>query len=166
MIETFDRNMKILRFLDSDWPFIMPQEGNLKSTFSIVSAIVWNISEYSVWIQIAISVLKQMETTNGAYIPPSLHKGRFIFFAIDNSDFNEDTPDDKNTLHATAMVVFQQQEPGDQSRHLYITSTPPSDRSLSDVSKFTQVFDDCNIKGNPKPKETPVYPDFKKMQNR
>lgn len=64
--------------------------------------------------QIANAVLKQMESTNGVYVPKSLMKGRFIFFAIDNSDFNEDTPDGKHTLHATAKAVFQQQYLHDQ----------------------------------------------------
>ncbi len=41
---------------------------------------------------------------HNVFIPPQLSKGQFIF---DNSDFSEDTPDGKNTLHATAMVVFQ-----------------------------------------------------------
>ena len=40
-------------------------------------------------------------------MPPALAKGKFIYFSVDNSDFSEDTPDGKNTLHATAMVVFQ-----------------------------------------------------------
>lgn len=45
-------------------------------------------------------------TNEGMYIPPGLVKGRFIFFAIDNSDFNEDTPDGKHTSHATATAEF------------------------------------------------------------
>ena len=33
----------------------------------------------------------------------------FVFFAVDNSDFNVDTPDGKRTLHATACALFQRQ---------------------------------------------------------
>ena len=40
-------------------------------------------------------------------VPPFLVKNAFIFFATHNSDFSEDTPERKYTLHATAMVVFQ-----------------------------------------------------------
>ena len=42
----------------------------------------------------------------GAYVPPCIGKGRFIFFAIDNSDFNEDTLDGKRTCMLLQLLSF------------------------------------------------------------
>ena len=56
--------------------------------------------------QLAQAVLNY-SNGHGTYIPTVLANGQFIYFAVDNSDFSEGTPDGKNTLHATAMVVFQ-----------------------------------------------------------
>ena len=52
----------------------------------------------------------QSTKEQGAFLPASMRKGAFIFFAIDNSDFNEDTPDGKRTLHATATALCQRKE--------------------------------------------------------
>ena len=56
--------------------------------------------------QLARAVLSNSSEHN-IFIPPQLSKGHFIFFSVDNSNFSEDTPDGKNTLHAIAMVVLQ-----------------------------------------------------------
>ena len=63
-------------------------------------------------IQLAQAVLSNSSEHN-IFIPPKLCKGQFIFFSVDNSDFSEDTLDGKNTLHATAMVVFQRKRTKD-----------------------------------------------------
>jgi len=44
---------------------------------------------------LANQVIQRMHTNDGAFIPRDFVKGRFIFFAIDNSDFSEDTADGK-----------------------------------------------------------------------
>ena len=62
--------------------------------------------------QLAQAVLSNSSEHN-IFIPPKLCKGQFSFFSVDNSDFSEDTPDGKNTLHATAMVVFQRKRTKD-----------------------------------------------------
>lgn len=48
-----------------------------------------------------------MEKVGGIYLPPDIVKGRHVFFAIDNVDFAEDTPDGRRTLHGTAMAMYQ-----------------------------------------------------------
>jgi hypothetical protein len=48
-----------------------------------------------------------MEQNGRVYIPPDVVIGRRIFFAIDNVDFSEDTPNGKSTLHGTAMAIYQ-----------------------------------------------------------
>ena len=40
--------------------------------------------------QLAQAGLSQSDD-NSIYIPPALTKGQFIYFAVDNSDFSEDT---------------------------------------------------------------------------
>ena len=57
--------------------------------------------------QFESSVLKRMEESNGLFLPPDIVKGRHVFFAIDNMDFAEDTYDGRNTLHGTAMDIYQ-----------------------------------------------------------
>ena len=41
------------------------------------------------------------------YVPRFLKKGTFVFFAIDNTDFAEDTVDVKGTTHSTITAVHQ-----------------------------------------------------------
>ena len=62
--------------------------------------------------QLAESVLKQMAVDDNLFVPQEFIHGRYIFFAIDNVDFQEDTPDGKRTTHATAMVIYQQSKLG------------------------------------------------------
>lgn len=64
--------------------------------------------------QIERSVLQRMHQHGGVYLPQDFVKHRHIFFAIDNVDFAEDTPDGKRTLHGTAMAIYQKTEPGDK----------------------------------------------------
>ena len=58
--------------------------------------------------QLAEAVLKRMASTGGVFVPPGLQKNMHIFFAADNIDFLEDTPDGKQTFHGTVITVFQQ----------------------------------------------------------
>lgn len=60
--------------------------------------------------QIAESVLERMAFNNELFFPPDIIDGRHVFFAVDNVDFSEDTPDGKRTLHATVMAIYQRKE--------------------------------------------------------
>lgn len=64
--------------------------------------------------QIEASVIDRMDMNDGIYIPPDNVLGRHVFFAVDNSDFAEDTPDGKNTFHGTAMAIYQRQQQRDR----------------------------------------------------
>ena len=55
----------------------------------------------------ANSVLKQMESMGGICQPPWLVQDKFIWFALDNIDFLESTPCGMDTLHGTAMAIYQ-----------------------------------------------------------
>lgn len=63
--------------------------------------------------QIESAVISRMDSDGGVYIPPGIIIGRHLFFAIDNTDFKEDTRDGQNTLHGAAMAIYQQREPDD-----------------------------------------------------
>ena len=54
-----------------------------------------------------------MQNDSDIYLLPDIVKGRHVFFAINNTDFSEDTSDDKPTLHSTAMAIYQKTEPHD-----------------------------------------------------
>ena len=49
-----------------------------------------------------------MKDNNGTYIPPTIRKSSPVYFAIDNIDFRNDTPDGKNEFHGIGQVVYQQ----------------------------------------------------------
>ena len=57
--------------------------------------------------QIEASVFKRIEQNDRVYLPPDVVVGRHVFFAVDNVDFCEDTPDGKQTFHGTAMAIYQ-----------------------------------------------------------
>ena len=56
---------------------------------------------------LANAVVENMKKFYGLYVPPFMKKGSFVFFAVDNADFQEDTPDGKGTTHGTITVVYQ-----------------------------------------------------------
>ena len=59
--------------------------------------------------QLDHAVIKRLYECNGLYIPPFVVKHKSVFFAIDNVDFPEDTPNGKDTLHGTAIVMYQKE---------------------------------------------------------
>lgn len=59
--------------------------------------------------QLANAVTKRLNELNGLYIPPFVVENKSVLFAIDNVDFLEDTPTGKDTLHGTAIVMYQKE---------------------------------------------------------
>ena len=82
------------------------------------------------------SVLERI-AEDGQYIPPFLQRNKFPFFAIDNSDFNEDTPDGKQTTHATATAVYQRVDNDFESAPIVPIKT--SNRSLQEIPETNIV---------------------------
>lgn len=68
--------------------------------------------------QIEATVVQRMEENGGVYIPSDVVFGRYMFMAIDNSDFNEDTYDGQNTLHGASIAIYQKIQPGDPEPNL------------------------------------------------
>ena len=106
--------------------------------------------------QLAAAVVSQ-SIEEGAFIPPAIVKSRFVFFAIDNSDFQEDTPDGKRTLHATATVIYQREEENDEIRR---STTPKEDKSWSKSNVVHSEILPCRVPASAKPKN-PTYPEFR-----
>ena len=77
--------------------------------------------------QLANAVIEKMKS-DGVYIPPMMVQGMFIYSAIDNADFNEDTPDGKGTLQGTVTAIFQRK--ATESEGLSINIDHVSDRAL------------------------------------
>ena len=60
---------------------------------------------------IANAVLEKMVSLGGVFLPPWLVKDTFVWFALDNIQFLESTPCGMNTLHGTALAVYQSAAP-------------------------------------------------------
>lgn len=84
---------------------------------------------------IAEEVMRRMDGYGGVYIPPEFVTGRFMYCAVDNIDFLEDTPDGKGTLHGTVMVCYQECLSEDQSGHTVVPG-PATSRSLKVLPKY------------------------------
>ena len=85
------RNKKLVQLLHAQ-DYCVPYSRALLLETSIANAVVENTKEF-----------------NGLYVPPFLKKVSFVFFAIDNTDFAEDTADGKVTTHGTITAVYQRQ---------------------------------------------------------
>ena len=59
--------------------------------------------------QLAQTVLSHSDD-NSIYIPPALTKGQFIYFAVDNSDFSEDTPEGKTLVMLQRWPSFRDKQ--------------------------------------------------------
>ena len=91
---------------------VMHQQTRKKSLVDIASRL--GIGErYSrvlrLEAQLAHAVVKRLNECNRLYIPPFVVENKSVFFAIDNVDFLEDTPTGKDTLHGTAIVMYQKE---------------------------------------------------------
>ena len=101
----------------------------------------------------------RMEMNGGAYLPPDISLGRFVFFAVDNVDFSEDTPDVKRTLHGTAMAIYQRYKKGDVTKPLKFTEATLTS-SLTQIPRTVTELLPCHVPGNVKPK-IPSHKKFK-----
>ena len=117
--------------------------------------------------QIASKAIHTMQQFDGVYVPPALMKNVPIRAAADNIDAKVDTPDGKNSFHATASTVFQRLD----SEKEYETVCEPLDLNKCKVLSFSQIpntvveLTPCPIKGNPKPRISPQYPDYVIAEN-
>ena len=89
--------------------------------------------------QIAKGVQENMEKHDGNYVPPGLHRQQRLRFSLDNVDAQVDTPDGRNSFHATAMAVYQREPSVEDAIDVvveYVTPTQnKSARSLKKTSR-------------------------------
>lgn len=83
------RNKTLMELLNAHG-YCISHEQTLRIETALANAVVENTKEFQ-----------------GLYVPPFLKKGSFVFFAADNSDFSEDTPDGKGTTHGTIVTIYQ-----------------------------------------------------------
>ena len=90
------RNKKLVDLLSAHG-YCVPYGRTLLMETALANAVVENSREFQ-----------------GLYVPPFLKKGAFVFFAVDNTDFAEDTADGKGTTHGTITAVYQKADvPGE-----------------------------------------------------
>ena len=58
--------------------------------------------------RIAAAVCKRISEKDGVYLLPFVVKSKPIYFATDNIDFCESTPDGTNTLHGTIITLYRE----------------------------------------------------------
>ena len=108
--------------------------------------------------RIANTVLEKMITNQGYFVPDDFVKGRFTFFAVDNIDFKEDTPDGKRTFHGTVMVMYQRKLSADPVVENML-STNINETKLKKIPDTVIPLVECNL-SNRKPWQ-PVFNEFK-----
>ena len=102
--------------------------------------------------QIESSVLNRVAQNDGIYLPPDIVIGRHVFFAVDNVDFAEDTPDGKHTFHGTAMAIYQRSDPTDKEPEVTVDTTDQR-RSIKELPESVTKILEC-----PPPPSKPVGP--------
>ena len=105
--------------------------------------------------QLANAVIEKMKR-DGVYIPPMMVQSKFIYFAIENTGFSEDTPDGKRTLHGTVTAISQRK--AKESEELPISLDNFSDNALESLP-VTEVVP-CVMDTKNKPM-SPTYENFK-----
>ena len=108
--------------------------------------------------QIDETITQDIASNQGINVPKDNVKGRYVFFATNNVDFQEDKRDGKNTTHATALAVYQRKLPDDTTPPLILTEVSGS-RALVDIPESLTSLKDCTMPAKPMTK-CPTYPDF------
>lgn len=94
--------------------------------------------------RLASAIQQQMVSNGGLFIPSWMVKDQFVWFALDNIDFLEDTVNGKDTLHGSVLAVYQSTHPNNSSvvSHIDLKSAPSSHKETLQ----------CNVLHCPTPK--------------
>ena len=107
--------------------------------------------------QIANAVAEKAEQNHGVYVRPNIESGVSIHFAIDNTDFVNNTPDGKHEFHGIGQTIFQKSVPNIQQNHLNI------DHSHKTKLKFEyNTFSHLQICHKPTPPNE-LFPNFSEI---
>ncbi|MES9884488.1 MAG: hypothetical protein ABW185_26890, partial [Sedimenticola sp.] len=74
-------------------------------------------------VSLAKDQLSRFSSNGNVVVPVNLNKGKFVQYAADNIDINEETLDGSGTFHATQMVAFQRGPPRVEDTVLPISNT-------------------------------------------
>eukprot|EP00794_Sanderia_malayensis_P013185 gene13185-14533_t len=85
-----------------------------------------------------------------------------VFFAVDNIDFNEDTPEGRNTFHGTVLVAFEDKDKVGSSALPQLSFEPEETdgQNAKGISRAISEMLPCTVKGNSRPRNSPSYPDY------
>ena len=157
----FSSNKKTLTLQHSnEWPFQLSVGLTVHSTFrskeliDFLHGLCLSVDYrriIAVETQLANQAVISMYDNQGVFVPRNFIRGRHIFFAVDNCDFQEDTPDGKNTLHGTVMNIYQSISESDEVAHFAFDDTI-EDRRLYDLPKTITEIEECNLPNDIKPK--------------
>ena len=95
---------------------------------------------------------------DGVCTPRCMIIGEHVSFTIDNSDFSEDTPDGKNTLHGITLTIYQLCKDGQKTEPLYLTGWA-TEKSPSDIPSIITSLHPCQMPKHPQP-PSPAHPSF------
>ena len=110
------------------------------------------------------SITSQNIKEYGVYVPPGLMKNTRIRASLDNIDKKVDTPDGKRSFHGTAIGVYQPSGVGETIVDPVQTFVHNSTSGMGHVPASVIELDICTIEGNPKPRTSPHYPEYKMGQ--
>ena len=157
----FSSNKKTLSLQHSnEWPLQLSVGLTVHSTFrskeliDFLHGLCLSVDYrriIAVETQLANQAVISMYDNQGVFVPRNFIRGRHIFFAVDNCDFQEDTPDGKNTLHGTVMNIYQSISESDEVAHFAFDDTI-EDRRLYDLPKTITEIEECNLPNDIKPK--------------
>ena len=98
--------------------------------------------------QLATAMCKKITEQGGVNLPPFTVKNKPVYFAQDNIDFDEATPDGTNTPHGTIIVMFQQEtDKAPMSNEIEIDQKSKETVSLSDYdAPLSQISETALMK--------------------
>ena len=78
--------------------------------------------------------VKENIVKNGYYLPDSMSQNTFVWFALDDIDFLEDTASGKDTLHGTGITMYQSESTNNPKEPLQLKRPPDTKDTKNRVS--------------------------------
>ena len=91
------------------------------------------------------STLRDKIQENNVYFPFPLCQQEMLYFAIDNADLKVDTPDEKNQLHGTVIMPYQNETNKKEDSDLVIVRNSKREDPIYKV-KYCQPLNHTNTK--------------------
>ena len=114
---------------------------------------------------IACAVKRNIDEHQGVYLPPGILYDKLFRASIDNIDAKVDTPDGKQSFHALAATVFQENSEVEYNVTEKLNLDDKYESKLKNVPNTVTLLKPCTISGSPKPQTSPYYPSFKPLSH-